>query len=184
MSSSSGQARRAACWPTGCPPIPSAASCCWRPAGGTRRSARACPAAWISLINSEVDWGYHTVPQRRCFGRRLVWPRGKLVGGSGAINALIYMRGDAVGLRSLAAKGAEGWGWQDVLPVFREDGEERAASAAARCMATAASCWSTTSRSTTRPSTCGSKAAQEAGLPLQRRFQRAATSSAAASSRR
>src|SRR6476659_4555875 len=78
------------------------------------------PAAWISLINSEVDWGYHTVPQRRCFGRRLVWPRGKMVGGSGATNALIYMRGSPSDYDRWAAKGADGWAWNDVLPWFRK----------------------------------------------------------------
>src|SRR5882672_8944444 len=83
------------------------------------------PAAWISLINSEVDWGYHTVPQRHCFGRRLVWPRGKLVGGSGATNALIYMRGMPSDYDRWAAKGATGWGWQDVLPWFRKSERNR-----------------------------------------------------------
>jgi choline dehydrogenase len=78
------------------------------------------PAAWISLINSEIDWGYHTVAQQRCFGRRLVWPRGKLVGGSGAINALIYMRGTPSDYDRWAANGAEGWGWGDVLPWFKK----------------------------------------------------------------
>lgn len=76
------------------------------------------PAAWITLINSEVDWGYHTVPQRRCFWRRLVWPRGKLVGGSGAINALVYMRGAPSDYDHWQQKGAAGWGWSDVLPYF------------------------------------------------------------------
>src|SRR5260221_10049397 len=78
------------------------------------------PAAWITLINSEIDWGYHTVPQRHCFGRRLVWPRGKLVGGSGAMNALIYMRGAPADYDRWAAGGATGWGWQEVLPWFRK----------------------------------------------------------------
>ncbi len=78
------------------------------------------PAMWISLINTEVDWGYHTVPQRNCFGRRLVWPRGRLVGGSGATNALIYMRGSPSDYDRWAAKGAEGWAWKDVLPFFRK----------------------------------------------------------------
>jgi choline dehydrogenase len=78
------------------------------------------PAMWITLINTEVDWGYHTVPQRHCFGRRLVWPRGRMVGGSGAINALIYMRGSPSDYDRWAAKGATGWGWQDVLPWFRK----------------------------------------------------------------
>ena len=76
------------------------------------------PAAWISLINSEIDWGYHTVPQRRCFWRRLVWPRGKLVGGSGSINALVYMRGAPSDYDRWRQKGAAGWGWSDVLPYF------------------------------------------------------------------
>ena len=76
------------------------------------------PAAWISLINTEVDWGYHTVPQRRCFGRRLVWPRGKLVGGSGATNAMIYMRGEPADYDRWRDGGAAGWGWDDVLPYF------------------------------------------------------------------
>jgi choline dehydrogenase len=78
------------------------------------------PAMWITLINSEVDWGYHTVPQRNCFGRRLVWPRGRMVGGSGAINALIYMRGSPSDYDRWEAKGATGWGWQDVLPWVRK----------------------------------------------------------------
>ena len=78
------------------------------------------PAMWITLINSEVDWGYHTVPQRHCFGRRLVWPRGRMVGGSGATNALIYMRGSPSDYDRWEAKGATGWGWKDVLPWFRK----------------------------------------------------------------
>jgi choline dehydrogenase len=76
------------------------------------------PAAWISLINTDVDWGYHTVPQRRCFGRRIVWPRGKLVGGSGATNAMIYMRGTPSDYERWERKGATGWGWSAVLPFF------------------------------------------------------------------
>jgi choline dehydrogenase-like flavoprotein len=78
------------------------------------------PAAWISLINTEFDWGYHTVPQRNCFGRRIVWPRGRLVGGSGATNALIYMRGSPSDYDRWEARGATGWGWKAVLPWFRK----------------------------------------------------------------
>jgi choline dehydrogenase-like flavoprotein len=78
------------------------------------------PGAWITLINTEIDWGYHTVPQRNCFGRRLVWPRGKLVGGSGAMNALIYMRGSPSDYDRWQARGATGWSWQDVLPWFKK----------------------------------------------------------------
>jgi choline dehydrogenase len=77
------------------------------------------PAAWLSLLNTEVDWGYHTVPQRHCFGRRMFWPRGKLLGGSGSINAMIYMRGAPVDYDRWRDSGCLGWGWSEVLPVFR-----------------------------------------------------------------
>lgn len=76
------------------------------------------PGAWISLIDTEYDWKFHTVPQARCFGRRIAWPRGRLLGGSGSTNALVYMRGSPSDYRRWAAKGCAGWGWKDVLPWF------------------------------------------------------------------
>jgi choline dehydrogenase len=78
------------------------------------------PAMWISMVNTEVDWGYHTVPQPGCRMRRIFWPRGKMVGGSGALNAMIYIRGLPSDYDGWATMGAEGWGWQDVLPVFKK----------------------------------------------------------------
>lgn len=77
------------------------------------------PAMWISMVNTEVDWGYHTTPQPGCRMRRLFWPRGKMVGGSGALNAMIYIRGQPSDYDGWAAAGAEGWAWRDVLPVFK-----------------------------------------------------------------
>ncbi len=76
------------------------------------------PAGWVSLFNTEVDWGYHTVAQPGAMNRRLYWPRGKMLGGSGSMNAMIYIRGlpsDYDGWRDL---GNPGWGWEDVRPVF------------------------------------------------------------------
>jgi len=78
------------------------------------------PGAWISLIDTEYDWKYHTVPQARCFGRRIAWPRGRMLGGSGSTNALVYMRGSPSDYDRWRSKGCAGWGWDDVLPWFRK----------------------------------------------------------------
>jgi choline dehydrogenase len=89
-------------------------------AGRQPPEASSMPAMWITLVNSEIDWGYHTVPQAGCKMRRIFWPRGKAIGGSAAINAMIYMRGLPSDYDGWAAMGCPGWGWQDVLPVFKK----------------------------------------------------------------
>src|SRR5260370_12887561 len=60
--------------------------------GGTPPLESDMPAGWLSLLNSEVDWCYYTVPQAGARNRKLFWPRGKVLGGSGSLNALIYIR--------------------------------------------------------------------------------------------
>ncbi|HEX2529154.1 MAG TPA: GMC family oxidoreductase N-terminal domain-containing protein [Geminicoccus sp.] len=89
-------------------------------AGRAAPLASKMPAMWISMVNTEVDWGYHTVPQPGCRMRRIFWPRGKMVGGSGALNAMIYIRGLPSDYDGWAALGATGWAWKDVLPVFKK----------------------------------------------------------------
>jgi choline dehydrogenase len=76
------------------------------------------PANWPMMFNTEVDWGYHTEPQEGCRGRRIYWPRGRMIGGSGALNAMIYIRGLRSDYDGWAAAGCTGWSWQDVLPAF------------------------------------------------------------------
>ena len=76
------------------------------------------PANWVAMFNTNVDWGYHTEPQAGCLGRRLYWPRGKMVGGSGALNAMIYARGLPSDYDGWARAGCPGWAWADVLPTF------------------------------------------------------------------
>lgn len=76
------------------------------------------PAMWIGMVNTEVDWGYHTVPQAGCKMRRILWPRGKMLGGSGSINAMIYIRGLPSDYDAWASMGCAGWAWEDVLPAF------------------------------------------------------------------
>lgn len=68
------------------------------------------PGAWISLIDTEYDWKYHTVPQAGCYGRRIAWPRGRMLGGSGSTKALVYTRGSPSDYDRWRDKGCPGWG--------------------------------------------------------------------------
>ncbi|GGA72380.1 GMC oxidoreductase [Pseudoclavibacter endophyticus] len=65
------------------------------------------------------DWGYYTTPQEHLGGRRIHWPRGKVLGGSHSLNASIYVRGAHGDYDRWAREGATGWAWDDVLPVFK-----------------------------------------------------------------
>lgn len=76
------------------------------------------PSDWVSMFNTRADWGYYTEPQAGCRGRRIFWPRGRMVGGSGALNAMIYMRGLPSDYDGWEAMGCKGWGWKDVFPEF------------------------------------------------------------------
>ncbi|WP_428483412.1 GMC family oxidoreductase [Rhodopila sp.] len=76
------------------------------------------PANWPMMLNTRVDWGYHTEPQAGCRGRRIYWPRGRMIGGSGALNAMIYIRGLPSDYDGWAEAGCTGWSWHDVLPAF------------------------------------------------------------------
>lgn len=87
-------------------------------AGGDQPINAKVPSDWVTLFNTAADWGYYTVAQEGCFGRRIFWPRGKMVGGSGAMNAMIYIRGLPSDFDGWEALGCTGWGWKDVLPDF------------------------------------------------------------------
>ena len=66
------------------------------------------------------NWAFKTVPQPGLNGRQGYQPRGRALGGSSAINAMLYIRGQREDYDSWAALGCEGWGWDDVLPYFRK----------------------------------------------------------------
>lgn len=66
-----------------------------------------------------VNWMLHTEPEPALDGRSSYWPRGKVVGGSGSINAMAYVRGLPQDFDDWCASGNPGWGWHDVLPFFR-----------------------------------------------------------------
>jgi choline dehydrogenase-like flavoprotein len=76
------------------------------------------PGRIHELWLSDVDWAYETVPQAHAAGRRLAWPRGKVLGGSSCLNAMIWVRGAPADFDTWAYLGADGWSWEDVLPVY------------------------------------------------------------------
>ncbi|QEA13510.1 GMC family oxidoreductase [Comamonas flocculans] len=79
-----------------------------------------CPAGLALLARlGSANWGFQTVPQAGLGGRRGYQPRGKVLGGSSSVNAMIYMRGAPEDYDAWAAEGNAGWGWDEVLPVFR-----------------------------------------------------------------
>jgi choline dehydrogenase-like flavoprotein len=99
-------------------------SVCLIEAGGESNSilnrvpmgAAAFVPGWFKLKN----WAFETVPQKGLNGRQGYQPRGRTIGGSSAINAMLYIRGQKDDYQAWEAAGASGWGWNDVLPFFRK----------------------------------------------------------------
>jgi choline dehydrogenase len=78
------------------------------------------PVGYLFAIgNPRSDWMFRTEPEAGLNGRSLAYPRGKVIGGSSAINAMISMRGQAADYDHWRQLGLAGWGWDDVRPAFR-----------------------------------------------------------------
>lgn len=90
-----------------------------------------CPAGLALLAkNGHANWAFQTEPQPGLGGRRGYQPRGKVLGGSSSVNAMIYARGHAADYDAWAAAGNPGWSWSEVLPYFRKaEHNERGADA-------------------------------------------------------
>jgi choline dehydrogenase-like flavoprotein len=99
-------------------------------AGGKDRSPNiAIPAAFANQFHTKLDWDFQTEPEPGCDGRSLYVPRGKSLGGSSSMNAMLYVRGRPLDYDLWESAGAEGWGWNDVLPYFvRSENNERGGS--------------------------------------------------------
>ena len=93
--------------------------------GQDGRPEIAMPIAFPMLLKSSVDWDLYGEQEPGLGGRRLFLPRGKVLGGSGSINAMIYIRGNRADYDGWAAGGAQGWSYDEVLPYFKrsEDNE-------------------------------------------------------------
>jgi choline dehydrogenase-like flavoprotein len=82
---------------------------------GSRQPVAAVPSAWLSLLGTSADWAGVSVGQRAT-GRTIPWPRGRGLGGSSAINAMVFLRGHRSSYDAWVAAGAPGWGFSDLLP--------------------------------------------------------------------
>jgi choline dehydrogenase len=78
------------------------------------------PLAWPLIRKNQYDWDYTSQPEPGLDGRLVYLPRGKTLGGSSAINAMIYIRGNRCDYDGWAAAGAKGWSYNEVLPYFRK----------------------------------------------------------------
>ncbi len=84
------------------------------------------PAAFSKLFKTPYDWEYYTEEEPLMAGRKMYWPRGKVLGGSSSINAMIYIRGHRHDYDSWRDAGNDGWGYADVLPYFKKaENQER-----------------------------------------------------------
>lgn len=92
--------------------------------GSDRRLAVRAPAASPSQYGTALDWGYETEPESGCADRRIVQHRGRVLGGTSAMNALVWVKGSDLDYDGWQLPG---WGWADVAPVFAriEDGSMR-----------------------------------------------------------
>ncbi len=88
------------------------------------------PVGYFKTVgNPRTDWMYRTEAEPGLGGRSIPWPRGKVIGGSGSINGLVYVRGQPEDYDAWRDAGCDGWGWSDLLPFFiRSERQERGAS--------------------------------------------------------
>jgi choline dehydrogenase-like flavoprotein len=89
------------------------------------------PLGVVGLLNTKTyNWYYETEPQPQLHNRKLYWPRGKTLGGSSSINAMIYTRGNPADYDEWEALGNPGWGWDALFPLFKQlEHNERGADA-------------------------------------------------------
>jgi choline dehydrogenase len=88
-------------------------------AGGSDRHPNVViPAAFAKQFKTRLDWAFETEPEPGCDNRSLFVPRGKALGGSSSMNAMLYVRGRPLDYDAWREAGCEGWGWEDVRPYF------------------------------------------------------------------
>src|SRR5476651_1584059 len=93
---------------------------CLIEAGGSDRNPLISTPSMVAaaIATRRLNWRFETTPQVHLNNRRIAQPRGKVVGGSGSINGMVYSRGNPLDYSDWEAAGAAGWGYADVLPYF------------------------------------------------------------------
>ena len=86
---------------------------------GKKNPKLVIPAAYPDLFRTEFDWDYATEAQPGLDCRPRYWPRGRVLGGSGAINGMVYVRGNRRDYDGWEELGNRGWGYSSVLPYFK-----------------------------------------------------------------
>ena len=90
-------------------------------AGGTDKKAKIqIPAAFQKLFKTECDWAYETEELEHMNRRRMYWPRGRVLGGSSSINAMVYSRANRSDHDRFSEFGVEGWDYDDILPYYKK----------------------------------------------------------------
>jgi choline dehydrogenase-like flavoprotein len=134
-------------------------------AGGSDRALNVrVPAAFAKMFRTERDWEYYSDPEPGLMGRRLYMPRGKMIGGSSSINAMLYVRGNPEDFDGWAKAGATGWSYDEVLPYFKRS--EHFARGADQYHGDSGPLHVGDLRSRTRVTELVVEAAQQAGLPF------------------
>src|SRR5262245_17889859 len=96
--------------------------------GPDRKPEIQVPAAFPKLFKTECDWAYYTDELEHMNHRRMFWPRGRVIGGSSSINAMIYSRANRSDHDRWRELGVEGWGYDDILPYYKKsENNERGA---------------------------------------------------------
>ncbi len=130
-----------------------------------RKAAIHIPAAFSQLFRSDYDWNYDTVPQPHLAGRQIYWPRGKMLGGSSSLNAMMWVRGFAADYDRWAEQAGPTWSWSSVLPYLRQ--VERVSGARGSDHGSAGPINVEPQRSPRSHTAAFLTAAQQAGMPLE-----------------
>lgn len=98
-------------------------------AGGAQNFLSDIPMLWLTNAKSDIDWVYVTEPMPNAaysnLNQAAYWPRGKVMGGSSSLNALLYVRGSPDDFNNWEKLGAKGWNWDNLLPYFvRAEGDQ------------------------------------------------------------
>jgi choline dehydrogenase len=134
-------------------------------AGGSDRTLNVrIPAAFAKMFRTGRDWEYFSDPEPGLMGRRVYMPRGKMIGGSSSLNAMLYVRGNATDFDEWAKDGATGWSYDEVLPYFILS--ESFARGADEYRGDSGPLHVDDHRSRTRVTELIAEAAQQAGLPF------------------